>query len=251
MCDVPISPHTVAPAALICSLSTLCPVCWLLYRENIFLCCTHCVVTVIGKDPDSLSSWWTFNEALFMLQPQRERAEKCHTGPSRRAVWGWKHFEVRERLRGLITRLCCHSCQLPYQSKKEIRGWAWLQFSNTPKALKISWKHLWPLLLFIKQALFYFLPNPPAHNVLFSLSIKGKWSDTKRFTWCKMVNKSFSYIIWTCCPVENLKSVGTQGKKIPRRLLQPTFWHQWNNPQNSNLFLFISIVHISRIVKYE
>lgn len=116
--------YTVSPTALVCSLSALCRICCLLYRENIFLCYTHCVVTVIGKDLDSLSSWWTFNEALFMLQLQREKAEKCQTGPSRRAVWGWKHFEVRERCRGLITRLRCHSCQLPYQSKKENR---WLR----------------------------------------------------------------------------------------------------------------------------
>lgn len=108
-------------------------VCWLLHRENIFLCCTHCVVTVIGKDLDSLSSWWTFNEALFMLQPQRERAEKCQTGPSRRAVWGWKHFEVRERLRGLITRLCCHSCQLPYQSKQKSTAEPGFAFPTPPK----------------------------------------------------------------------------------------------------------------------
>lgn len=119
------------------TLSALCRICCLLYKENIFLCYTCGVVTVIGKDLDSLSSWWTFNEALFMLQLHREKAEKYQTGSSRRAVWGWKHFEVRDRCRGLITRLCCHSCQLPYQSKKEIHGWAWLRFSNTPKALII------------------------------------------------------------------------------------------------------------------
>lgn len=94
-------------------------VCCLLHTGNIFLCYTHCVVTVIGKDLDSLSSWWTFNEALFMLQLRREKAEKRQTGPSRRADGGCEHFEVRERSGGLITRLCCHSCQLPYPSKKK------------------------------------------------------------------------------------------------------------------------------------
>lgn len=81
--------RTASAAALICSpCPSLCTVCWLLRRENIFWCCTHAVVTVIGKDHGSLSSRWTFNEALFMLQPLRERAEKCQAGPSRRAVWG-------------------------------------------------------------------------------------------------------------------------------------------------------------------
>lgn len=149
----------MSPTSLICSLSALCRVWWLLYRENIFLCCTHYVVTVIGKDHDSLSSWWTFNEALFMLQPQRERAEKCQTGPSRRAVWGWKHFEVRDRLRGLITRLCCHSCQLPYQSKKKSMAEPGFGFPTPPKALIISWKHLWPVLLFIKCKFVLFSPE--------------------------------------------------------------------------------------------
>lgn len=100
--------------------------------EDIFLCCTHCLVTVIGKDHDSLSSWWTFNEALFMLQPQRERAEKCRAGPSRRAVRGWKHFEVRERLRGLITRLCCHSRQPANRSEKKSKAKPGFTFPTPP-----------------------------------------------------------------------------------------------------------------------
>lgn len=48
-----------------------------------------------------------------MLQPQREGAEERRAGPSRSAVWGWKHFEVKDQLRGLITHLCCHSHQPP------------------------------------------------------------------------------------------------------------------------------------------
>ena len=160
------------PAALICSLSALCWVCWLLYSQNIFLCCTHSVMTVIGKDHDSLSSWWTFNETLFMLQPQRERAEKRQAGPSRRAVWDWKHFEVKDQLRGLITHLCCHSCQFPNQSEKEIQSWAWLQFSDTPKALIISRNHLWPLSTVVRRVvLFCPQKHPPPWPHAFTIHV--------------------------------------------------------------------------------
>lgn len=128
--------------------------------EDIFLCYTHCLVTVIGKDHDSLSSWWTFNEALFMLQPRRERAEKCQAGPSRRAVWGWKHFEVRERLRGLITRLCCHSRQPANQSEKKSKakpGFTFPTPPHPPKAFRISGKHLF--VCWLLNVLFFFFSS--------------------------------------------------------------------------------------------
>lgn len=134
--------------------------------EKIFLCCTRGVVTVIGKDHDSLSSQWTFNEALFMLQPQRERAEKCQAGLSRRAVWGWKHFEVRVRLRGLITRPGCHSRQPAKQSEKKSKAEPGFTFPTPPEVLIISWKHL-RLSRDYKGVILFFLEKrkPPGHLV--------------------------------------------------------------------------------------
>lgn len=102
--------------------------------ENIFLCWALCVVTVIGKDHDSLSSCWTFNEPLFMLQPQREGAEEWRAGPSRRAVWGRKHFEVKEQLRGLITHHCCHSCQPPDLNEKKSKAEPGSSFPTLPNS---------------------------------------------------------------------------------------------------------------------
>lgn len=104
------------------------------YAQRTYFCCTLCVLTVIGKDHDSLSSCWTFNEAVFMLQPQREGAEERQAGPSRRAVWGWKHFEVKDQLRGLITHLRCHSCQPPDLNEKKSKAEPGSSFPALPNS---------------------------------------------------------------------------------------------------------------------
>ena len=105
------------------------------YAQRTYFCAARSsVVTVIGKDHDSLSSWWTFNEALFMLQPQREGAEQRRAGPSRRAVWGCKHFEVKDQLRGLITHLRCHPRQPPDLNEKKSKAQPGSSFPTLPNS---------------------------------------------------------------------------------------------------------------------
>lgn len=71
------------------------------------------------------------------------------------------------------------SASIPERAK--IHGWAWLRFSNTPKALIISRKHLWPRLLYGECR---FRPFPPEvlHHIIssFLVSINGPWQEDKK-----------------------------------------------------------------------
>lgn len=171
-------PYTVSPTRPQLGshlLHLLCRVCWLLCRENIFWWCTrYCVVTVIGKDLDSLSSRWTFNEALFMLQSRREReSREMPNWPQQESCMGLKQLWSGRPAQRIDNPplLSLMSASKPKQ-KRNPKLRLDLVFQHPRSIENITETPLTRFCCSLNVSLFYFPQKFVSHNLYFLFQLK-------------------------------------------------------------------------------